>query len=237
MSGLYNAFSSPIYNYTSTVSGYFNSTALYDYYRHYGKNYVQDNVTLFTQEAMYRYPIDSRYNAILNDGYLDHDDNAYSFSLPGENIDARLSSSLTQSDLNLVGENDSYHNHLFTLADLSQTFFSTYGFTRISKNKYQYARQFVTDKDNAVFNAFIDLCAPGLNNTGFFMTFSRVTVELNPEENVSMRLRLYAYKTQWGKLLEDHRKETYPNWYLLFSEAEITDIGATNIAPLQGLFE
>ncbi len=184
---------------------------------------------------MYRYPTDSAYLSVLNLGRLDLNSNAYSFSLMGDTLEERLSSAVTTSDLTLVAESDSYHNHIFTLADLNETFFTTYGFTRVSANKYQYDRTFVLEEDDAVFNAFIDLCAPGLINTGYFMTFSKATIELNPAEGVAMRLRLYAYETQWGKLVPECRNESYPNWYHLFSEAVITSVGATRIAPVEGL--
>ncbi len=235
LSALYAAFEAPITNYTSTVKGYFNAAALYDYYRHYQKNYVQDNVNLFVTESAYRYPSNPAYLGVLNSGYLDYQGNAYSYALQGESVEERLATTLAEEDLTLVKESDSYRNHLFTLEDLNETYFTTYGFTRVSQNKYQYERLFDSAKDNLVFSAFIDLCAPGLINTGYYMTFSRVTIELHPSEGVAMRLRLYAYETQGAKLLPERRNKDYPNWYMLFSEAEITYMGTTEIAPVRAL--
>ena len=235
LSSLYDAFATPITNYTSTVKGYFTANALKNYYAHYQKNYVQDNVTLLTDDALYRYPTDPAYLGVLNMGRVDLDGNAYGFALQGDSVEERLASTLTNDDLQLLGESDSYRNHLFTLEDLGETFFATFGFARVSENKYQYDRMFKSDQDNVVFNAFIDLCAPGLINTGYYMTFSKATIELNPTNDVAFRLRLYAYDTQIGKLDPTHRKEEYPNWYLLFSEAEITSVGTTSIDPINGL--
>ena len=222
-------------NYTSTVNGYFSDVSLYDYYRHYQKNYVQDNTSLFIKEAMYRYPDNQAYLSVLNEGRIDLNGDAYAFSLQGDDVTQRLSSSVAEGDLKLISTGDSYHNHLFTLADFTQTFFETNGFTRVSKYKYQYKRIMDAAKDDLVFNAFLDVCAPGLNNTGRFMTFSKATIEIDEETGAPSRIRLYAYPTNKSRLIKDHQKEEYPNWYLLFSETTITSIDSTAIHPLDGL--
>lgn len=237
MSGLYEAFETPITNYTSTVKGYFNSTGLHDYYLNYQKNYVQNNVNLFLDEATYRYPSQDAYLGVLNEGHLNDDGNLYSFSLQGDTVEERLASKVTAGDLSLEKEGARYQDNLFTLEDLNETYFTTFGFTRISSNKYQYTRIYNSDIDYQVFNPFIDLCAPGLQNKGFYMTFSRVTIEIQPKAGVDLRLRLYASSTQWGKLVPEHHDTAYPNWNLLFSEAEISNIGSTEIAPLSDLLK
>ena len=237
MSGLYGAFARPITNYTSSVTSYFNNQGLYDYYRHYAKNYVQEKTSVFTDKSMYTYPRDERYLSVLNLGYVDLSDGIHSFELPGDNVNARLSYTLTNSDLALVKENDSYRNHVFTLEDLNQSYFTTYGFKRVSAKKYQYDRQFNATKDNLVFGNFIDITAPYLENEGFYMTFSKVTIEVAPMKDVAFRIRLYAYKTQKSKLVTYHQKEDYQNWYLLFSETLITDVGATEFHPVSALID
>ncbi len=46
--------------------------------------------------------------------------------------------------------------------------------------------------------------------------------EVNPEEGIKLRIRLYARPLQEGKLIDSHKdKINKPNWYLLFSEAVI----------------
>ncbi len=235
LSELYETFNTPITNYTSTIKGYFNTTGLHDYYLNYQKNYPQNNVNLFMNEATYRYPSDDIYLSVLNAGKLNRNNNLYSFSLQGDSVEERLATKVTEGDLSLEKENTRYQDGQFTLEDLNEAYFTSFGFTRISSNKYQYARIYDSSIDNQVFNPFIDLCAPGLINTGFYMTFSRVTIELNPKEGVDLRLRLYAATTQWGKLIPEHHDTKYPNWNLLFSEAEISDIGNTKIEPLSDL--
>ena len=67
---------------------------------------------------------------------------------------------------------------------------------------------------------------------GIYAFCKRVTIELNPKEGIDLRLRLYASSTQWGKLVPEHHDTKYPNWNLLFSEAEISDIGSAKVEPL-----
>ena len=237
MSGLYGAFAHPITNYTSTITSYFNNQGLYDYYRHYAKNYVQEKTSVFTDKSMYTYPRDERYLSVLNLGYVDLSDGIHSFELPGDNVNARLSYTLTNSDLALVKENDSYRNHVFTLEDLNQSYFVAQGFKRVSAKKYQYDRQFNATKDNLVFGNFLDITAPYLENEGFYMTFSKVTIEVAPSKDVAFRIRLYAYKTQKSKLVTYHQNEEYSNWYLLFSETLITNVGTTEFHPTSALID
>ena len=68
------------------------------------------------------------------------------------------------------------------------------------------------------------------------MTFSKVTVELNVSEEIKFRIRLYTSPSQIGKLIQDSLDQTNkPNWYLLFSEALISDVGTTTFAPASSL--
>ena len=184
---------------------------------------------------MYSYARDDAYFPLLNIGYLNLYNNIASFELPGNNLSERLSYSLTEADLSLVKESDSYRNNLFTLEDLNEAYFISYGFKRVSKRKYQYDRQFDSAKDNVIFRNFLDIVAPYFENDDMFMTFSKITIEVNPLKDVSFRIRLYAYSTDYGKLIKDHWTQDYPNWYLLFSETLITDIGSTQFYPANAL--
>ena len=237
MSGLYGAFVHPITNYTSTSTTFFGEQALKDYYRRHKRNYVPEKTTLFTDKSMYTYPQDDRYLSVMNLGYVDLSNTISSFALKGETTEERLSYSLVASDLTLVKENDSYRNNLFTLEDLNKDYFTSYGFKRVSAFKYQYDRVFDTTKDNAVFANFLDICAPYFENEDKFMTFSKVTIETNPSKGVAFRIRIYAYSTDYGKLIQSHRKEDYQNWYLLFSETLITNVGATEFHPVSALLD
>ena len=230
LSALYNAFTTPILNYTSKTESYFNKDGAYDYYRHYQKNYVQEKTNIYTTSAQYSYPKLNDYLGVLNIGYLNLNNNYYSYSLTGEDVTSRLASSLTSNDLSLVKENASYQDDLFTLGDLNQTYFENNEFVRVSANKYQ------STKGKDTYADFIDICAPHLINNGYYMTFSKVTIELNPFDGVSMRIRLYASPTQRGKLEAIYKdEENRPNWYLLFSEALIYDVNNTSFHPMEGL--
>lgn len=230
LSALYSAFATPINNYSSTSESFFNEVGLYDYFRHYQKNYIQEKVNLYTQSIQFSYPKSSDYLNFLNTGYLNLNNNLYSYSLKGDDIASRLNSSLTNDDLHLEKENATYQDDLFTLGDINQTYLENSEFTRVSENKYQ------CTKGKDVYDDFIDICAPQLINEGYYMTFSKVTVELNPLAGVALRIRLYASSTQSGKLKNINKdKENKPNWYMLFSEALIYDINQTTFHPSEGL--
>lgn len=229
LSALYNAFNSPVNNYTSSTESFFNYVGAYDYYRHYQKNCIQEKVNYYTETSQYSYPVRDEYLEILNKGYYNQNNNYYSYALEGDTVEQRLASSVSQNDLTLVKSDASYQDDMFTLGDLNQTYFENKEFTRVSEKKYQSINK------NA-FPDFISLCAPGLINDGYYMTFSKVTIELDSVENVKFRVRLYASKTQTGKLIETHLdEENRPNWYLLFAEALVYDVNSTTFAPTSAL--
>ena len=223
---LYDAFKTPITNYISSTYSYFSGAGARAYYRHYSKNYVQFKMNLYVDNAFYSYPYQDEYLEIYNNGYLNKDNNYYSFSLDGDNVIERLFSTINEEELVLVKERASYQDDMFTLSDLNEKYFTDNVFTRISENKYQ-----CTSKD--VCLDFIDICAPNLINTGFYMTFSKVTIELNPNDEADFRIRLYASSTQSGKLVDENKDVEKENWYLLFSEAYISNIGTTIFIPAE----
>ena len=137
--------------------------------------------------------------------------------------------SLTNHDLFNEVENKKYQDDLFMVNNLSESYFVEKGFTRIGERKYQCTDRYVCEE-------FIPICAPDLINEGYYLTFSRVTIETNVSENCSLRIRLYVSSTQIGKLIESHKdKENKPNWYLLFSEAYISNVGTTTFAPASSI--
>ena len=228
-SGLYSAITSVNDNYTSTIKGYFNEVGGYDYYRHYAKNYVCDKTSFYTENAQYTLPDLDIYLPVCNTGYLNNNNNYYSFSLKGETKETRMSYNLTNEDLTNEVEGKKYQDDLFTVNDLSESYFASKGFTRISANKYQCTDRYVCEE-------FIPICAPDLINEGYYLTFSRITIETNPDSEHSLRIRLYVSSTQIGKLIDSHRdQENKPNWYLLFSEALVSNVGTTTFAPASSL--
>ncbi len=229
LSGLYSAVNLINNNYTSTIKGYFNETGGHDYYRHYQKNYVCDKTSFYTENAQYTLPDLDLYLPVCNTGYLNKDNNYYSFSLKGETKEERMSYSLINEDLISEVLNKHYQDDLFMINDLNETYFVEKGFARISSNKYEC-------KDRHVCEQFIPICAPDLINEGYYLTFSRVTIETNPNSGNALRIRLYVSSTQIGKLIESHKdQENKPNWYLLFSEAYISNVDTTTFAPASSL--
>lgn len=224
ISGLINAFANPINNYMSSTETFFNSIGAYDYYRHYKENYIQDRVNFYTELTQYSYSISDE---TINKGYLNFDNNYYSYSLTGDSINQRLYSMIEQDNLSLMKSDSSYQDDMFTLGDLNQAYFEEKEFTKIGDSKYQ-----TTNSD--ALNDFANICAPELINTGYYMTFSKVTIEVNPMNNVDFRIRLYTEKVQSGKIIDNHLDEdNKSNWYLLFAEALIYDVNSTDFEPVK----
>ena len=145
------------------------------------------------------------------------DSNYYSFSKRGYTIEERLAADVREEDMALVKENSNYQNDFFTIFSLSASYLSMLPFSRVSKNKYC-----LTNNDSIY--QFVSICCPNLINDGFYMTFSKVTIETEVDD-MHARIRLYASPTQIGKLVDTHKDEIdKPNWYLLFSEARINII-------------
>ena len=214
LSGLYNAFNG-LSSYRSEIKSYFNEIALYDYYRYYQKNYIQESVSIFDEQKVYSYTPIEKYFDLLNVGYLNKDDNYYSYFKRGNSIEERLNNNILSEDLTLVESHKRYQDDMFTLFSLNDTYLHSKEFTRISKNKYC-----LTDKEELF--KFAEICSPDLITKDIFMTFSRITIETNPKDDIKLRIRLYASPLQEGKLIDAHKnKVNKPNWYLLFSEALI----------------
>ena len=214
LSDLYNAFN--LTHYQSEYISYFNDVGTYDYYRHYQSNYIQHSISIFSEQMMYSYsPVPELFNE-LNEGLINVGNDYYSFFKRGATNEERIASEVYEEDMELVKENSTYQEDVFTLFNLSSDYLELLPFERISRYKYQ-----ITETNYV--NALLPLCCPLLINTGHYMTFDRVTIELNPNDQMDYRIRVYASSTQSGKLIDSHlEKEDKPNWYLLFAEARIT---------------
>ena len=99
----------------------------------------------------------------------------------------------------------------FDLVSFNEEYISTHDFTRISSNKYE-------TKNAEAISDFLYLICPQYKNTGYYMTFKRVTIEIDEDIQFS-RIRLYCSGTQVGKLISLHKDSTKSNWYLLFMES------------------
>lgn len=229
LTGLYTSLNAIEDNYSSTIRGYFNEGGSHDYYRNYGKNYVCDKTSFFTDDCLYTLPELDAYLPVCNNGYINKNNNYYNFSLSGSSKEERMSYSLTETDLTNAVVGKKYQEDLFTINDLDATYFEENIFTRISEHKYQCTTREVCEQ-------FISICAPNLINEGYYLTFSRITIETNLGSENDLRIRLYVSSTQKGKLIISHKdEENKPNWYLLFSEALISNVGTTTFAPADSL--
>lgn len=135
---------------------------------------------------------------------------------------------------NLTGEvNETYAvSEYKTLSILDSTYVDTYGYKQDSKYTYEGWTKIASDEYKCdrteVVNDFRELLTPGLSNAGTYMTYKYVTVKLNSDG--TLKLRLYCSTTQSGKLIPEHKEqEEKPNWYMLLSEANVYNIGNTTI--------
>ena len=66
------------------------------------------------------------------------------------------------------------------------------------------------------------MCVPGFSNDGTYMTYKYITVQIN--QNGSLTIRLYCSTTQSGKVIKEHKDQVNnPQWYMLLAEGTITD--------------
>ena len=203
-----------ISSYACEIRSYFNENGLYDYYRHYHQDYVCNSLHLYRPDYMYATGLWGEGFDSLNTGLFNKTDGYYSFKKEGSTFEERLDNE--PIDLELAKADAKYQDDTFMLDDLNETYFLTNGFSRINAKKYQ-------STSLAACEDFVNICAPTLINDGHYMTFSRVTVELDLNEELAFRIRLYASPTQIGKLIDSHLdKDDKPNWYLLFSEAIVS---------------
>lgn len=247
-------------NYTKETQVYFNETAIERVNKIYETEYVNKKTTLYSKNCAYTYDEDGMTN--LGYIYKESENKTYQVALEGETVEERLSSKVIDDDkhLYLISENQNLEEYFFTIKDINEEYIQTYGpttekynsyvkeylgWTRVSKNKFKCDRE-------EVIKHFMEYLAPGFTNGGTYMTFSHVTIEVNEDENNPLRLRLYASSTQIGKLIEEHKiatvkeikeyqnssvegvnEEEISQWYLLFAEANITNINTTSIVPLE----
>lgn len=204
-------------------------------------NFFCQQTTLVNSNYLYRYTRDF----VINDAYFNLDNNIYKVGLEGNNIYEKINSTVDLSEKELVQENNNCIDNFFTLDELNSNYIDTYGptkvqytptfsvdylgWTRISKNKYKCDRV-------EVINDFMEICMPGYSNIGTYLTFSHVTVELNPDNENVLRLRIYTDYGQIGKLIQSHKEESKPQWYLLIAEAYISSVNSVNVDALDKLY-
>ena len=243
LSALKEAFDNWGTNYKKHSKTYFNDLALEIVNEIYNTYYIQDKITLCHENYRYVYNEEDSINeAYFNiPGFLD----IQKSPLYGDTLEERFSSTINQSSIESMQVVANVSNYFVGGEDFSSEYVDTYGpkdvsqsggttkhydgWTRVSENKYKCDRL-------EVINDVLKVVAPDFTNGGTYMTFRYVTVELNPMDGTDMRIRLYASPTQSGKMLDHHLdQENKPNWYLLFAEALISDIGETSIPAIENL--
>lgn len=239
LSALKNAFDNIGDNYLSKNYGYFNDLAVSQINDIYKTNFYNNSTTIYTSNYSYRYSDD----LVINEGYVNYSSNLYTVSLDGVGLDDKLSNS--NVSLKLYNFYDKYQNNTFTLKDIDSAYIDKYGpkrvvysnsliidylgWIRIGEYTYQCDRL-------EVISDFIKICTPGFTNGGTYMTYSKVVVDLNPDNCATMAIKLYASETQTGKLILNHVKKEYPMWYLLNGEAYIYDINQAKVDALENLY-
>lgn len=217
-------------NYTLKTQTYFNKAAVNRVNKIYSTNYIQNKVTKVVDDIIYI----SNHSGHVNEYYY-YDENIK----VGKLIDGEVT-----NVTNLLQEvNDSYEpvteelsSYFFTLDNLNSNYVDTYGpctvkytstysvdydgWTRIGENKFKCDRE-------EVLKHFLKFISPGFRNGGTYMTYRYVTVEILEE---GVKFRLYASPTQIGKIIDAHLlQQEKPNWYLLYAEGLLTNIGTTSI--------
>lgn len=218
LSNLYNGFSKIGENYTLKNQSHFTDGALKLYKHDYGVDFSQTTTRMFNEKYCYTYSNLDEYKSLPEYNKV--------YFIDGENI----SYSIAENDLleattfsGNIQENDG--KFPFKLSKINESYFSSHTFKRVSKNKY------ICEED-AVIEDMLNLCCPYLRNEGYYMTYKKVSFELN-DEDILTRIRIYASPTQIGKLTPDFKNQEYKNWYLMFNETLVENVGSTIINCLE----
>lgn len=231
LSGLINAAKNVSDNYTTKHKHYFTDSALEYYYINYHKNLPSKVNNIVTDKYLYLYPEDSSYKVLdaYNTVLYQKNADVYGANIGEDSYETLMSKSTFDYASSLVEENKQISDLHFDLEDFNEEYLLTHEFTRISKNKYQCA-------EKSVIEDFFDIIVPNFCNDGYYMTFKRITIEVN-EDGMVDRIRLYCNTTQSGKLVSSHKEEiAKPNWYMLFAECNVYNIGSTSIPCLDNLY-
>lgn len=218
LSHLYNAFSNIGENYTLDNQSHFTDGALNLYKHDYNAELSQNTTRMFNEKYCYTYSNIDAYKSLPEYNKV--------YFIDGENITYAIADNNLLEATTFLGniqENDG--KFPFKLSKINENYFATYIFKRVSKNKY------ICEHDD-VINDMLNLCCPYLQNEGYYMTYKKASFELDDEDKLT-RIRIYASPTQIGKLTPNYKNQEYKNWYLLFNETTVRDIGNTIINCLE----
>ena len=217
LTNLYDAFNKIGNNYTLRNNSHFSEGGLKIYKRNYGNDYSNQTIRMFDDTFMYTYSSLDEYK------HLDKYNKIY-FINNGSKQFAIAEKNLLTIDAYTPSLKEDDGKYPFSLIDVTKDYLDKHTFSRASKNK------FICEEDEVIF-AFLDLCCPYLQNEGYYMTYRKISFELDDDNNL-IRIRIYASPTQIGKLTYLYRQQDYKNWYLLFNETNIECVGTTSLPCL-----
>lgn len=238
---LKEALSSVGYNFRCDTRVYFNKEAVSQVNDIYKTNFHCKVTSLFNENYIYRYSED----LVINEGYYNFNGNVYKTHLAGNGLVEKFNSEIVLDQSTLFASKSSCALAFTNLSHCTPEWIDLYkdpidikysstytehyeGWTIVGKDKYKCDRIEVVE-------SFLGLCTPGFSNGGMYMTFDYVTIEINPDYNTSLKIRIYASSTQSGKLIKSHLDPEKPNWYFLFAEANISGIGSVSINAFENL--
>lgn len=218
LSHLKNAFENIASNYTILNRSHFNDAGFAYYQLNYGDTYSQSSTRISTDKYLYTLP--------NIDEYKTNGDIHRVYFIDGENITyATPTEDLRTLDI-YNPEKKEYKGTLpFSLSSLDEEYMNNHAFKRVSVNKY-------VSEDIDSVNDFLSLTCPNYDNEGYYMTFKKVSIELDDNDNIH-RIRIYASSTQIGKLYDLYTNKKYTNWYLMFSESIVSNIGTSKVNCLE----
>ena len=234
LSELKLAFDNIESNYVSNTKVYFNELALERIKVIYGIDYQNEQTTYYSSNYIYRYS----NNFIVNEAYYSLGGQLHKTYLSGDTLEDKL-----VSEINHEESEESDYKYV-SLDSLNTSYVETYGATIIKYNS-SYSKEYLgwiktgehlyyCDRTE-VIEDFLSICSPGFSNEGTYMTFRYVTVRIN--DDGSLTLKLYASPTQIGKVIQEHKDVKNVNNYLLFAEAHITGVNTVNIEALENLYK
>ena len=218
-------------NYTLFTQTYFNKDAVKTMNNIFDVNYYQNNVTKVNGDEFYVYNHTGDVNA-----YYTHNGVI--------NVSNLIDGEITNTEVFTIKKNrdeyttfsESISQLFFTFDNLTDSFVDKNGPTSTQLQttiKYYYGwikvddAKYYCDRSD-VITSFAKALCPGFVNLGMYMTYDHVILEIL--DDGTCKIELFASVTQSGKVIVDHfNMNKYPSWYLLISEAYVTDIGTTTI--------
>ena len=239
LSLLKDTFDSINNNYQTKTIVYFNKLAVEQVNKIYRTKFYCQQTGLISSDYRYYYTDNFKGNS----AYFNYNGHIFKTSLAGSTLEEKLSSKVDMSNLQTYVKDNNLSNYYFGFEDLNSSYVDKYGhfIDKVGKTEFEYfgwerigSKTFKCDRKEVLAN-FVNIVCPGFTNQGTYMTFKYVTVEINPNSQDLLRIRLYASPTQTGKLIESHLDESKPLWYLLFADCYVSNVGNVSINALENI--